>query len=71
VAERGIRDISDAELARRVDEAVGFVQCFEGAVFRLDGVDFRDYSPPRGTMLAGKGLGQGVCGGQRTRIRFT
>ena len=39
VAERAVGYVGDVELPGGVDEAVGFVQGFEGGVFGLDGVD--------------------------------
>jgi hypothetical protein len=42
VAERAVGHVGDVELAGGGDEAVGFVQGFEGGVFGLDGVDFGD-----------------------------
>jgi hypothetical protein len=42
VTERAVGYIGDVELAGGGDEAVGFVQGFEGGVFGLDGVDFGD-----------------------------
>jgi len=43
VAEGRVGDVCYAELLCRGDEAVGFVQRFEGGVFGLDGVDFGDW----------------------------
>lgn len=39
MAQRAVGYVGDVELPGGVDEAVGFVQGFEGGVFGLDGVD--------------------------------
>ena len=49
MAERAVGYVGDVELPGGVDEAVGFVEGFEGGVFGLDGVD-----PGYYTMGSGK-----------------
>jgi hypothetical protein len=43
VAEGTVGYVGDVEVAGGGDEAVGFVEGFEGGVFGLDGVDFGDW----------------------------
>lgn len=42
MAQRAVRHIGYVELSTCVDEPVCLVQCFEGRVLGLDGVDFGD-----------------------------
>lgn len=46
MAERAVGYVSDVELAGCGDQAVGFVEGFEGGVLCLDCIDFGDYRKP-------------------------